>query len=252
MNRTDRLYALVEELRAVAPRPRSARWLADRFEVSSRTIERDLSALQQSGVPIWAEPGRTGGYCLDASHTLAPLGFTVDEALAVSISLEMLATSPFREAASSALRKVVAVMNDRHLAETEELSARVHLLTDGPVAESSEERAPELVPELASALRTGQVLRISYADKNGARSTREIEPMGWVGRGQHWYLVAWCRDREAIRAFRGDRIARAEPTGETPARRTLNASDLDISFGELRSITTSEKTTSQTTSRTSS
>lgn len=61
MNRTDRLYALVEELRAVAPRLRSASWLAARFEVSTRTIERDLSALQQTGVPIWAEPGRTGG-----------------------------------------------------------------------------------------------------------------------------------------------------------------------------------------------
>lgn len=231
MNRTDRLYALVEELRAVSPRPRSARWLADRFEVSSRTIERDLSALQQSGVPIWAEPGRTGGYCLDASHTLAPLGFTVDEALAVAISLEMLATSPFRVAASTALRKVLAVMDDRHLAETVELSARVHLLTDGPATESA---------ELARALRTGQVLRISYADKNDARSTREIEPMGWVGRNQHWYLVAWCRDREAIRAFRVDRIASAEPTGETPVRRALNASDLDISFGELRRVTTSE------------
>jgi predicted DNA-binding transcriptional regulator YafY len=235
VNRTDRLYALVEELRAVAPRPRSARWLADRFEVSSRTIERDLSALQQSGVPIWAEPGRTGGYCLDASHTLAPLGFTVDEALAVAISLEMLATSPFRVAASSALRKVLAVMDDRRLAETVELSARVHLLTDGPATESA-----ELAPELARALRTGQVLRISYADKNDARSTREIEPMGWVGRGQHWYLVAWCRDREAIRAFRVDRIASAEPTGETPVRRALNASDLDISYGELRRVTTSE------------
>ncbi|GAB3860390.1 helix-turn-helix transcriptional regulator [Dactylosporangium cerinum] len=53
MNRTDRLYALVEELRAVAPRPRSARWLATRFEVSTRTIERDIGALQESGVPIW-------------------------------------------------------------------------------------------------------------------------------------------------------------------------------------------------------
>ena len=136
MNRTDRLYALVEELRAVAPRPRSARWLAEKFEVSSRTIERDLSALQQSGVPIWAEPGRTGGYCLDASHTLAPLGLTVDEALAVTIALEMLATSPFRAAASSALRKVVAVMNERHLAETVERSERVHLLTDRPGADS--------------------------------------------------------------------------------------------------------------------
>ena len=109
MNRTDRLYALVEELRAVSPRPRSARWLAARFEVSSRTVERDLSALQQGGVPIWAEPGRTGGYCLDAAHTLPPIGFTVDEALAVMVSLGSLATSPFREAALSALGKQLAM-----------------------------------------------------------------------------------------------------------------------------------------------
>jgi predicted DNA-binding transcriptional regulator YafY len=232
VNRTDRLYALVEELRAVAPRPRSARWLAERFEVSSRTIERDLTALQQSGVPIWAEPGRTGGYCLDRSHTLAPLGLTVDEALAVTISLEMLAPSPFRDAAGSALRKVVAVMNDRRLAETVELAARVHLLTDGPVA-----GAPI---ELATALRTGSVLRISYSDKAGVPTNRDVEPMGYVVRGQHWYLVAWCRDREAIRAFRGDRIVSAEATGEIPARRSLHMEDLGISFGELRAITTSE------------
>ncbi|WP_425272898.1 helix-turn-helix transcriptional regulator [Rathayibacter festucae] len=76
MNRTDRLYGLVEELRAVSPRPRSARRLAERFEVSVRTIERDPSALQQSGLPIWAEPGRTGGYVIDASATLGPAGFT--------------------------------------------------------------------------------------------------------------------------------------------------------------------------------
>jgi hypothetical protein len=69
MNRTDRLYALVEELRAVAPRPRSARWLAQRFEVCSRTVERDIGALQESGAPIYAEPGRTGGYTLDKPLT---------------------------------------------------------------------------------------------------------------------------------------------------------------------------------------
>ena len=70
MNRTDRLYALVEELRAVAPRPRSARQLAERYEVSARTIERDILALQESGVPIYAEAGRRGGYMIDNAKAL--------------------------------------------------------------------------------------------------------------------------------------------------------------------------------------
>jgi predicted DNA-binding transcriptional regulator YafY len=70
MNRTDRLYALVEELRAVAPRPRSARQLAERYEVSTRTIERDILALQESGVPIYAETGRRGGYAIDNAKAL--------------------------------------------------------------------------------------------------------------------------------------------------------------------------------------
>lgn len=153
MNRTERLYALVEELRAVSPRPRSARWLAEKFEVSSRTIERDLSALQLSGVPIWAEPGRTGGYCLDATHTLAPLNFTVDEALAVMIALGTLNTSPFQDAAASALRKVVAVTDERSIRETANLASRIHLL-----GEHKPHNAP---PELGDALRTGQVLQLA-------------------------------------------------------------------------------------------
>src|SRR5215813_5390621 len=62
VNRTDRLYALVEELRAIAPRPRTARQLASKYEVSTRTIERDILALQESGVPVYAEIGRHGGY----------------------------------------------------------------------------------------------------------------------------------------------------------------------------------------------
>jgi predicted DNA-binding transcriptional regulator YafY len=70
MNRTDRLYALVEELRAVAPRPRSARHLAEHYEVSTRTIERDILARQESGVPIYAETGRRGGYVIDNAKAL--------------------------------------------------------------------------------------------------------------------------------------------------------------------------------------
>ncbi|NUT73352.1 YafY family protein [Pseudarthrobacter sp. C4D7] len=229
MTRTDRLYALVEELRAVAPRPRSARWLAEKFGVSARTIERDLSALQQSGVPIWAEPGRSGGYCLDRAHTLAPLGFTVDEALAVTIALGMLATSPFGDAASSAQRKVAAVMEDRHLRETAGLATRIHLLDEGP--------APAVPDKFATALRSGQVLRIDYVDRNTTTTSREVEPMGYVGKGRDWYLVAWCRLRNGVRAFRGDRISMIEPTGETPPQRPLRPEELGIVHGVLREIT---------------
>src|SRR5690348_1285165 len=87
VNRTDRPYAIVEDLRAVAPGRRSARQLADRYEVSVRTIERDLDALQQAGVPIYVDVGRRGGYTLDKTRTLPPLNFTPAEAVAVAVAL---------------------------------------------------------------------------------------------------------------------------------------------------------------------
>lgn len=228
MTRTDRLYALVEELRAAAPGRRSARWLAERFEVSTRTIERDLGALQASGVPIWADAGRAGGYAIDASHTLPPLGLTVDEALAVTIGLGQLATSPFRDAALSAARKIEAVLGADDARRTAGLAARVHLLQDDGRAD-----APAV---LARALSANSVLRLRYRDASGAETTREVEPLGYIGKGQDWYLVAWCRLRDGVRAFRGDRVLEAVPTGERPPARAVRAEDLDIPFGRLRPL----------------
>ena len=86
VNRTDRLYALVEELRACAPRRRSARELALLYEVSGRTIERDMGALQQAGVPIYADAGRSGGYTADKSLALRQLNFSPAEAVAVAVA----------------------------------------------------------------------------------------------------------------------------------------------------------------------
>lgn len=228
VNRTDRLYALVEALRAVAPRPLSARRLAERFEVSVRTIERDLSALQQAGVPIWAEPGRTGGYCLDREHTLAPLGLTADEALAVTVGLGALANGPFRDAAARALGKVHAATRDERLAESLAVARRIAFL------EPDDEDAPADV--VAAALRDGQVLRLRYRDRDGEPSDREVEPLGYVVRDGVWYLVAWCRLRRAVRAFRTGRIVTLEPTGEHAPLRPFRAADLDIPYGTTRHV----------------
>jgi predicted DNA-binding transcriptional regulator YafY len=128
MNRTDRLYALVEELRAVAPRPRSARQLAERYEVSTRTIERDILALQESGVPIYAETGRRGGYAIDKTLTLPPLNFSAAEMVAIAVSLAREENTPFAAATRSALRKVVATASVAQTAEAAELMDRVRLV----------------------------------------------------------------------------------------------------------------------------
>ncbi len=228
MNRTDRLYALVEELRAVAPRPRSASWLAGRFEVSARTVERDIGALQQAGVPIYAEAGRAGGYTLDRARTLPPVNLTPAEAVAMALALHRLDGTPFHAAAATALRKVVAVMPPTAADAAHELAARVHLVGAGPAV-----AMPRLV---ADAVAERRVLRIGYADRAGARSTRDIEPVGYVGAPAHWYLVAWCRLRDGVRAFRTDRIASAVPLAETVTRR-LRPEDVDIPAGRLRALT---------------
>jgi predicted DNA-binding transcriptional regulator YafY len=110
VNRTDRLYALVEELRAVAPRLRRSAQLAARFEVSVRTIERDLLALQVAGVPIWAQPGPGGGYAVDPAHTLPPVNFTAAEATAIATALATPGATPLPQAARTALQKLVAAM----------------------------------------------------------------------------------------------------------------------------------------------
>jgi predicted DNA-binding transcriptional regulator YafY len=220
MNRTDRLYALVEELRAVAPRPRSARWLAGRFEVSARTIERDISALQQSGVPVWAEAGRAGGYCLDKERTLPPVNFTPGEAMALAVALRQVAGTPFGQDGAAALRKVVAAMRKDDAEAARDLTARVYL-----VGAADPPPVPAVITEALAARR---VLRIGYADRHGLVTRRDIEPLGYVGMRERWYLLAWCRLRDAVRAFRTDRIAAVTVTALVPEPRPLRREDLDI------------------------
>jgi predicted DNA-binding transcriptional regulator YafY len=228
VNRTGRLYALVEELRAVAPRPRSARWLAERFEVSARTIERDISELQQSGVPVWAEAGRGGGYCLDKERTLPPVNFTPGEAMALAVALRRVAGTPFGQDGAAALRKVLGTMREDDAEAARELAGRVYLVGDGD---------PAPVPRvITDALSGRRVLRIRYADRHGLVSLRDVEPLGYLANAERWYLLAWCRLRGAVRAFRTDRITTVTVTAQVPQPRPLWQEDLDIPPGKLRQL----------------
>jgi predicted DNA-binding transcriptional regulator YafY len=157
------------------------------------------------------------------------VNFTPSEAVAMAMALPALADSPFHVTAAAALRKLVAAMGPDDAAAARDMAGRIHLVGHG----AGSAPVPRLV---ADALAAHRVLRIRYADRAGAATVREIEPMGYVGTRAHWYLVAWCRLRDQIRAFRTDRITSATVTAEVPPPRPLAATDLDIPPDRLRPL----------------
>jgi predicted DNA-binding transcriptional regulator YafY len=205
MNRTDRLYALTEELRAVSPRPRSGSWLARHFEVSVRTIERDVGALQDAGVPVLAESGRSGGYVLDPAWSLPLIAVTPREVLAVAVGVRALAGTAFQEPARSGLHRMLAALPRSEL-------ARLRLL---------------MRPE---------VHRLEYHDESGVASVRDVEPLGLMGGAEHWYVIAWCRLRSAIRGFRLDRVVAVTPTGEPLPERRIALAGLVVPGREVETL----------------
>jgi len=218
MNRIDRLYALVEELRAAGPRARTARRLAEHFEVSVRTIERDLSALGQAGVPLATKQGRGGGYTLDRSMSLPPLNFTPREAAAVAVALSRSEHVLFARDARSALQKIVAAMPERALEEARATAEKVRLLV-----QPAPDPDAEIAETLWRAVRDNQVLRIRYIDVGGLETEREVEPDRVVVGPNGSYLTAWCHLRGDDRVFRMDRITRAERTLSLPRPRRVVA-----------------------------
>jgi predicted DNA-binding transcriptional regulator YafY len=194
VNRTDRLYALVEDLRASAPRPKSARQLAARYEVSARTIERDILALQESGVPVYAEPGRRGGYVIDKTMTLPPVNFTAAEMVAIAVALARDERTPFAAATRSALRKVLAVAPAAQTAQAAQLIDRVRLVSVGhpgqdasvpaaavdAVAAAAGGRPAHPGPE-GGAVRAGTASAVTGEAAARPRSARERAASRWGG-----------------------------------------------------------------------
>jgi len=238
----------------VAPRSRTARQLARKYEVSTRTIERDVLALQDAGVPIYAQTGRHGGYVIDKALTLPPVNFTAAEIVAIAVSIAGAEGTPFAFATRSALRKVLAVAPAGQLAEAAQLMDRIRLIGADRPARSGPRpggaagpdagdcvRAAEAAVKPASgqartvvplaiqeAITARHVLLLDYRDRDDVVTGREVEPVAFAGTRAHWYLLAFCRLREAARAFRVDRILAAVDIGELAPHRSYADLDVDI------------------------
>ncbi|MBW9209785.1 WYL domain-containing protein [Mumia sp. zg.B21] len=207
MNRTDRLYAIREELRRAGARGRTAEQLAATYEVSVRTIKRDVSALQQGGFPIWARLGRHGGYVVDPDATLPPLNFSEAEVSGLAAAISAHRGEPFDTQARAALAKVLDGMAPPTRLRATALSERVWIdRADDTTGDARSRRAVE------EALQERRVLSLRYRDGSGVVTDRRVDPQILASTRGSWYLVAHCRTQDALRWFRLDRIERARLT----------------------------------------
>lgn len=179
--------------------------LADRLEITGRTLRRDVERLRRLGYPVQATPGVAGGYQLAAGAQLPPLQLEDDEALAVSLGLATLTSSTLRGIDEAALRaqvKLERVLPARLRTRASALRASIQLLErSGPRV------SPDLLSLLASAVSDHIEVDFRYQSGNGKASRRSVDPVGLVHTGHRWYLVAWDRDKDDWRTFRVDRIS---------------------------------------------
>lgn len=205
MRRADRLFQIVQYLRG--GRLVTARRLAERLEVSERTIYRDIVDLQASGVPVEGEAGV--GYVMQSGFELPPLMFTRDEIAALVAGARLVRAwggVAMARAAEEALVKIETVLPDAERRRAAEV--QVHAF-----APEMNDALRERIDCLEAAVDQRKLLDISYSDAAGASSRRRIRPLGLWFWGKVWTLVAWCELRRDFRVFRIDRIGTIDDTG---------------------------------------
>lgn len=216
MRRTDRLFDLIQILRD--GRLHRAGDIAERLEVSTRTIWRDMATLMASGLPVEGERGV--GYMLRAPITLPPMILTADELEALKLGMRLVATGAdpgLARAARNLASKIAAVMPASTEPDDDDLFV---FLGDQAV------RAAPHLPVLRQAIKAKERLAITYLDASSRETHRDIRPLQLEFWGRVWTLAAYCEARTGFRAFRVDRILAITPTGETfPAEKGTTLAD---------------------------
>ena len=211
MNRTDRLNAILIQLQS--KRIVSAQEIADRFEISLRTVYRDIRALEEAGIPIGAEAGV--GYFLLDNYQLPPVMFTSDEAAALLFDeklIEKMSDQKMKKDFSSALYKIKAILKPGEKDYLEKLYDQISVYN----YHSMDNRFNQLyLNEIQQALVHKQLLQVRYEAKYAETGLlREIEPVGLCHYASCWHLISWCRLRNDYRDFRLDRIKDLQVTDQ--------------------------------------
>lgn len=215
MNRIDRLTAILIQLQS--QKIVKAEEIADRFEISTRTVYRDVKALMEAGVPIGSEAG-TGYFIVDGYH-LPPVMFTQDEAGALLLAgklVEKMTDKSIKQAYTSALLKIKSVLHSEEKDHLQHLESNVEVFLRGrPEGTASTEFPDHFLTAIQRAVAAKKVLKILYTNSAGESSRRELEPLGVSYYGMAWHLIGWCRLRKEYRDFRSDRIRDLTETGQS-------------------------------------
>ncbi|ROO86662.1 HTH domain-containing protein [Actinocorallia herbida] len=201
------------------------RVLAERLDVSVRTVRRDVDRLRELGYRISAAKGPDGGYRLDAGAALPPLLFDDEQAIALAVALRTASAvggTEIGEAAARALATVRQVLPARLRHRVDGVA--VTALPGGPAPD------PGVLVEVSAAVTAREELRFDHIPvgraPDGAAVPRRVEPHHVVASGGRWYLVAWDLDRADWRLFRLDRMTPRTPTGPRFAPRQVPGDDL--------------------------
>lgn len=200
MNRIDRLFGILILLQS--KKHVSAETIADRFEISVRTVYRDVKALAEQGVPLSFEPNK--GYYIVQGYFLPPVSFNTDEAGALLMMerfLEGFADKSIKQHYHSALDKVKNVLKSNQKEVLESLNQNIKLQLPERLKNDF-----EYLAQLQNAISAKHCIIIGYKNNKEEVSKREIEPIGLIFYAFGWHLIAWCHLRNEYRDFRVDRI----------------------------------------------
>lgn len=199
--------------------------LAERLEVSERTLRRDVDRLRTLGYPVEAQRGVDGGYRLAAGAALPPLVLDDEEAVALVVGLQAAAHSGVAGIAESSVRalaKAVQVLPGRLRRRAEDLGA---VTVPAPWGGDEATVDPAALLAIAQAARNTERIEFDYLDRSGQATRRHAEPHRLVVLGRRWYLVAYDLTRHDWRTFRVDRITAPAPTGKRYPERAIPGDD---------------------------